>query len=459
MNQIVDETEEADEFSSTSTRGEISLPCQQGNLFRLSLPQNTSCPFTLQAEVDGKYTPSLPENQGYMLPNDLVGTVGALKLHVGGCPYLITDNVRAFGNVAQPQDVRSHVLLERLPQPQPWPEWLNNPQPMVPIGRSSMRPANRHGSVARGHEYNALDAISEDAWVNAGSPQTADGEALPAMPSDPVVMVIEPPSGLGAAPPEGDYDVATMPEELVGYFIASIYAVTSELPGDISRAGVDAILQARGMLTTGNNRQFHREMAGSKLSIVRGNGRRLIAYQSGTWKSGQLWYRRHLKYGARGLGNIKVSAMNIAVQGMGANIAEGLRGMSGRAGLIGMVFAVGFDVAEYLTTDGEKFLSDLLVSIGFTVANAVLSIIVGTAIASAAVAMAAAAGIALAPAVIVGVGIAAVVGVGFAINRIVAMTGLKTAVQEFFRGLDWYEDVWKSGMTDDEIYEGMMTAP
>lgn len=151
--------------------------------------------------------------------------------------------------------------------------------------------------------------------------------------------------------------------------------------------------------------------------------------------------------------------MNIAVQGMGANIAEGLRGMSGRAGIIGMVFAVGFDVAEYLTNDGEKFLSDLLISVGFTAANAVLSIIVGTAIASAAMALAAAAGIALAPAVIVGVGIAAVVGVGFAINRIVAATGLKTAVQEFVRGLDWYEDAWKSGMTDDEIYQGMMTAP
>lgn len=394
-----------------------------------------------------------------MLSNDLVGTVGALNFYVGGHLYQITDNVCAFGNVAQPQDVRSHVLLERLAQPQPWPEWLNGPQPTVPIGRSSMRPAHTYGSVARGHEYNALDAVSEDAWVNAGSPQTADGETLPVMSSDPVVMVIEPPPGFEVAPPEGDYDVATMPEELVGYFVASIYAVTSELPGDISRAGVDAILQTRGMLTSGNNRRFLWEMAGSKLSIVRGNGRRLIAYQSGTWKSGQLWYRRHLKYGARGVGNIKVSAMNIAVQGMGANIAEGLRGMSGRAGFIGMVFAVSFDVAEYLTTDGERFLSDLLVSIGFTVANAVLSIIVGTAIASVGMAMAAAAGIALAPAVIVGVGIAAVVGVGFAINRIVAMTGLKTAVQEFFRGLDWYEDVWKAGMTDDEIDEGIRIMP
>lgn len=394
-----------------------------------------------------------------MLPNDLEGTAGSLNLYVGNRPYLITDDVRAFGSVTQPQDVRSHVILERLPPSQPWPQWLTSPQPMVPIGQSSMRPANQHGTVARGHEYNALDAISEDAWRNAGSPQAEDEGFLPPMPSDPVVMVIEPPAGLGAVPPEGEYDVATMPDEMVDYFVALIYAVTSDLPGDVSRAAVDAILQTRDRLAFGNNRQFLREMAGSKLSIVRGNGSRLMAYQSGPWRSGQMWYRRHLRYGARGFRNLNVSAMNIAVQGMGTNIAEGLRGLRGRAGAIGMVFAVSFDIAEFLTSDGEKFLSDLLISIGFTVANAVLSIIVGTAIASAGLAMAAAAGLALAPAVIVGVGIAAVVGVGFAINRLVNMTGVKTAVQEFVRNVDWYNDLWKSGMTDEEIYEGMMTAP
>lgn len=459
MNQVLNGNSEADEFSSTAERCEVSLPCQEGNLFRLSLPESMSCPFTLMAAVGDQCSSSLPENQGYMLRNKLSGTIGSLRLYVGKRPYVITDDVRAFGNISKPQDVRSHVLLEPLPRLAPWPKRLNSPQPMVPIGRSSMRPANAHGTVARGHEYNALDAISEDAWKNAGSPVSADGEALPAMPSHPIVMVIEPPTDFGSAPPEGDYDVETMPDELVDYFVASIHATTSELPGDITRAGVDAVLQVRDKLSSPENRRFLREMAGTKLSIIRANGRRVLAYNSGPWKAGQLWHRRHMVYGARGFGRINVSAMNIAVQGMGANIAEGLRGMSGRAGIIGMVFAVGFDVAEYLTNDGEKFLSDLLISVGFTAANAVLSIIVGTAIASAAMALAAAAGIALAPAVIVGVGIAAVVGVGFAINRIVAATGLKTAVQEFVRGLDWYEDAWKSGMTDDEIYQGMMTAP
>ena len=459
MNDIVDRNNDADGFSTTAPRGAICLPCQQGNLFRLTVPPGARCPVSLMAEVGGKCSPTLPENQGYMLPNDLVGTTGTLNLFVAGKPYTITDDVRTLGGISRPQDVRSHVLFEPLPPVRPRPAWLDNPPAMVPIGRSSMRPAGQNGSVPGGHEYNALDAISEDRWRQAGSPQTEAGEILPATSSDPIVMVIEPAAALGSPPAVGSYDVDTMPEELVNYFVSAIYWVTSNLPGDLSRAVVDGILQSSGMLASGNNRRFLREMAGTRLRVISGNGRRLLAYSSGTWKPGNLWYRRHMAYGQRGLGKLKVSAMNLAIRGVGENIADGLKGLSGRAGAIGMVFAVSFDIAEYITSDGEKFRSDLLVSIGFTVANAVLSIIVGTMIAAAAVAAAIAAGVALAPAVIVGLGIAAVVGVGFAINRVVALTGLKTAVQEFVRDLDWYEEGWKSGMTDAEIYEGMMTAP
>ncbi|MDO5604683.1 MAG: hypothetical protein Q4G25_05915 [Paracoccus sp. (in: a-proteobacteria)] len=458
MNEIVDESKEADEFSVTHQRGEICLPCQEGNLFRLSLPGGASCPFTLMAEVGGKCSPNLPENQGYMLPNDLIGTSGALNFLVNGRPYRITDDVRGLGNVSRPQDVRSHVIMDPLPPLPPRPAWLDQP-PLVPIGRSSMRPAHRHGSIPRGHEYNALDAISEDRARAAGAPPDWDSGTLPAMPSDPIVMVVEPPVGLGAVPPEGEYDVATMPDALVNYFVATIYALTSDLPGDVTRSGVDAILQTRNMLADGNNRRFLREMVGARLSIVGAAGRRCLIYQVGPWKSGHLWYRQRNQYGRTGFGNIRVSAMNIVVQGMGRNIADGLRGMSGRAGAIGMVFAVGFDIAEYIANDGEKFLSDLLISIGFTLANAALSIVVGAMIATASIALAAAAGLTLAPMVIVGIGIGAVVGVGFAINRIIGLSGLKTSVQEFARGVKWYDNIWKSGMTDAEIYEGMMIAP
>ncbi len=66
-----------------------------------------------------------------------------------------------------------------------------------------------------------------------------------------------------------------------------------------------------------------------------------------------------------------------------------------------------------------------------------------------------AAGIAASPIVVAGVGIAAIVAVGFGINRLIATTGVKTAAQDFFKNTDWY----KSGLTDEEIYDGAMIAP
>ena len=152
---------------------------------------------------------------------------------------------------------------------------------------------------------------------------------------------------------------------------------------------------------------------------------------------------------------MQVSSMNIAVRSVSESIGSNLRGMATKTGVVGLVFAVSFDIAEYLSSDGERFLSDLFVSIGFTVANAVLSTIIGTAIASVAIALGVAAGIAASPIVVAGVGIAAIVAVGFGINRLIATTGVKTAVQDFFKNTDWY----KSGLTDEEIYDGAMIAP
>lgn len=200
-------------------------------------------------------------------------------------------------------------------------------------------------------------------------------------------------------------------------------------------------------------------MTDSKLLLRPGKRGLLLVLKEGNWSKGMLWHRRQTKYGARGMSNLKVSSMNVAVKSLGQNVAENVRGLANRTGALGVVFAVSFDIAEYLSTDGERFLSDLQVSIGFTLAGAVLSAVVGAIVGSAAIALAAGMGVLVAPWVIAAVGIGAVVGAGFVIGRIVSTLGLKEAVQDFFRDLDWYEDVYKSDMTDEEIEQGMKIAP
>jgi len=314
----------------------------------------------------------------------------------------------------------------------------------------------QYGSIRAGDEMNALDVMSETAWRNAGSPMSSDGEVLPVPPSDPIVLVHEIDEHMGPPPPPGIYDIDTMSDTEAAWFVSAIHYMTSDLAGDLTRSAGDAAFQTGDMLSAGNNRRFLREMIGRKVRVeTLYNGAKVLIFESGQWDNGMLWYRRHLQYGSKGLGRMQVSSMNIAVRSVSESIGSNLRGMATKTGVVGLVFAVSFDIAEYLSSDGERFLSDLFVSIGFTVANAVLSTIIGTAIASVAIALGVAAGIAASPIVVAGVGIAAIVAVGFGINRLIATTGVKTAVQDFFKNTDWY----KSGLTDEEIYDGAMIAP
>lgn len=437
------------ELSSSSEAGAICVPCQEGNLFRLSVAPGASCPIPIIGQVNGVCTPALPENNGFTLQNTRENTRNDLSLQINGRTYPLVPDIRALGTPARAQSVGAHIIIKREPEPAI--------RPMVPIGQvSSARMQGQYGSIRAGDEMNALDVMSETAWRNAGSPMSSDGEVLPLPPSDPIVLVHEIDERMGPPPPPGAYDIDSMSDAEAEWFVSAIHYMTSDLAGDLTRSAGDAAFQTGDMLSAGNNRRFLREMIGRTVRVeTLYNGAKVLIFESGQWDNGMLWYRRHLQYGSKGLGRMQVSSMNIAVRSVSESIGSNLRGMATKTGVVGLVFAVSFDIAEYLSSDGERFLSDLFVSIGFTVANAVLSTIIGTALAAAGIATVAIFGVAASPIIVAGIAIGAIVAVGFSLNRLVATTGVKTAAQNFFRNTDWY----KSGLTDAEIYEGAMIAP
>lgn len=161
-------------FSDERGADRISLPCQQGNLLTLRVPEGTSCPVSVAARIRGIETQQLSQNMICRHPNTREGTSGALDILIDGRPINIMRNIQDYARIGEPEDLR--VLVARgapvspiEARPRPVPSW-------VPIGQvSSARLPGQMGVIERGHEMNALDVMAEQQYIAAGSPAEVGG--------------------------------------------------------------------------------------------------------------------------------------------------------------------------------------------------------------------------------------------------------------------------------------------
>jgi len=452
------------EFSRDRIAGEVCLPCQQFNLFRFSIADGIECDSVISCSVGGKPTPSWPENYTFRFPNSLAETSGPLDVTVDGKTVRIFDDVGSFGRLRSPEDLRMHFILERAPVA-PMTPAPHRPPSYVPVGQvSSARMPGQMGLIERGHEMNALDVMSETAYRNAGSPIDAEGNAM-AIPSggDPYIINLEVPDIINLEVPEGnlpdgEYTIAELTNEAAALLRWAIHETLSETTGVVIREAGEAALGYRQMLREGNNRRFLQEMAGTKLRLSRLGGARVLSFV-GDWNKAMLWYRPHLRYGARGLGNMQVTSMALAVQGVGANVHQAVRTLGSRGGALGLLFVCTLDVVEWLSGEGEKELDELLISLGFTLGAAVIAAIVGTAAAAGFVALAGVLAVPLAPVAIAVLGFGFVAAVGMALGFAINASGVKAKALEAYRETMARATINQPDFQNSDLYQGMMVAP
>ncbi|KDE39272.1 hypothetical protein ADINL_2401 [Nitrincola lacisaponensis] len=436
------------EFSRDRIPGEVCTPCQQFNLFRFSIADGIECDSVISCTVGGKNTHSLPENYTLRFPNSLAETSGPLDVSVDGKTHRIFDDVSAFGPLAAPEDLRFHVILE----PAPAPPVPIRPEVQAIANRlSSQTDPNRQTDLILNTYQQEMSCRADGQYDENGMPM-----ALPAG-GDPYIITLEVPDG-GLR--DGEYNVSELTEEEAAWLRHAIYQTLSDdAIGVMTRETGAAAIGYQQMLREGNNRRFLREMAGRKLTVkCLKNGTRVLAFE-GNWHKAMLWHRPHLQYGAAGMGRLQVTAMTVAVQGVGPNVSQAVRSLASRGGALGMLFVCTLDVAEWLSADGEKELDELLISLGFTLGAVVVSTIVGMAVAALAVALAAAGSVALAPVIIAGLGVGAVFLVGVGVGIAIDTSGVKNKALKAFREWSSNATINQPDFQNSDLYQGMMVAP
>ena len=160
------------------------------------------------------------------------------------------------------------------------------------------------------------------------------------------------------------------------------------------------------------------------------------------------------------MGNLQVTSMALAVQGVSTNVSQAVRTLGSRGGALGLLFVCTLDVLEWLTGEGEKELDELLIPLGFTLGTALISTFVGTALAAGGIALAGGVfGVALAPIFIAGAGIGAIVGVGFLLGTLVFTDDVKKRTTELYREAMANMTINQPDFQNSDLYRGMMVAP
>ncbi len=431
------------EFSRDSIPGEVCLPCQQFNLFRFSIADGLECDSVISCAIGGKTTPPLPENHTLRFANSLSETSGPLDVTVNGKTQRIFEDIGAFGRLMAPEDLRFHMILEPAPTTPP----LIQPEVRALAERLSIRPQQTRLSE------HVLNASQQEMSCRADG--NYDEHGMPLSGGDPYIITLEIPSG-GLR--DGEIDFSELTEEEAAWLRHAIYQTLSDdAIGVITRETGAAAIGYHQMLREGNNRRFLREMAGQKLTIKRlKNGTRVLAFE-GNWHKAMLWHRPHLQYGAAGMSRLQVTSMTVALQGVGANVVQGFRGLASRGGALGILFVCTMDVAEWLSKDEEgKELDELLVSLGFSLGAVVVATVVGMALTALGIALV---GVALAPAVIAGLGFAVVAAVGVGIGYPINTFGVKDKVLEAIREWSTNVTINQPDFQNSDLYQGMMVAP
>lgn len=439
------------DFSGEQDADQISLPCQQGNLLTLRVPEGSSCPVSVSARIRGVATPQLSQNRICVHPNTREGTSGALEILIGGKPINIMQSIEEVSRVSRPEDLkvlvaRGNPVPQEVAAPLPTPQW-------VPIGQvSSARMPGQMGMIQRGHEMNALDVVAEQRYLAAGAPAEVGGAPVLTETRDRPeerLVTIEFPNGIGPLPPDGTYDESDY-GNTAWQRIAETFNLLFGDWGNVTTNVAGGVISGADLLANPANRQFFREVGLRRFRVWSSSaGNRLFSF-AGNNRARELM--RSVRIGAPGLAAYNVTAMDVALHGPRM---AGIRALASRGGVLGLIFVAAIDIGLWLQQPAaEREMSDLLVDLGVSVGSAIVSTIIGLGITAGLVA----GGFLVSGAAVAAVGIAAVVGVGFLVGMAVESTGLRQMLKDFFNG-SRFQNAWKSGMTDEEIYQGMMIAP
>ena len=427
------------DFSTTRDADAFCGVCQQGNIFYIGNPDGLPLP-PIRGFVGALSTPTLPICQVETLLNTAADTPSRVQLDIGGRMCTIVPGPGHFGQCLMPEQLQVRIGIAPPPPPSPVAPapFVPDPEamaraagiggPRVPIGQySSARLPGQYGTIAAGHETNALDVISE---MNARY-----APPVRSAPHEHPVLVIEVPT----PPPggEGPRDIDQL-SDADTVWLSDNVKLWAAFVGDIA-------INATAMLSVAENRAFLREMGIRRMKFYRMNGRFMAAFSGNNRLRSMV---RGTTYGMAGLNGMRVTMLNAAFRSPAQNAQSGLTGLASRAGVIGMIFVTALDVAAwYAQPANERELSDLLVDLGLGLGTTVISAILGAVVAGFVMA-----GFTFgAPVVlVVTAGLFAGAFVGVAVSWIVNATGLSEGLKRALRNTE---------AVPDELYQGMMTAP
>lgn len=209
------------EFSEHQSVDDICLPCQQANLFYCDMPQAIQDRAQISGLVNGKQTPILPVSQTYQLLNSTAETTGELALQVRGQHIPLIADIKEYGDVTRPEDLKVLVGAE-----EPEQAFVSVPrESRIDHAKRLLRTSGRIGAPltkqARIEEIEVLqnagvaDADHERELMQIISEiedQTGEYYMMP-VPMDMIVIQME-----GAPLPPGNYDIDTVSESVLDKF-------------------------------------------------------------------------------------------------------------------------------------------------------------------------------------------------------------------------------------------------
>lgn len=463
-----------EDFSETQEIDDPICACQQGNLFYLDMPQEVQGNLNLSFAVNGERTPVLTAETPYRHLNTREGTAGALQCYIQGREHTLISDLSEAGSIGSPEDLKVVVGTER-PSPTDIARYnrlervkqlIRNDgrvtQPVTTMSRiERLETLIRNGVADNEHQDELLQIMRR---VEG---QTGEHYLIPSS-VDIVAIEMSPQN----APPDGQYDIESVPEtildrigntilgafdesfdSLIGYLEAGRDFGASQLPSAILEyVGARQILQnmadseANLMRSMGGVRNFADQ---NFMRAIRTNPAAREAFKRAFIKA--LLRQKVVKIqvfpNSRTILSFKTHArirMSFGIYNVRGTYRSSLFEASGRVSggrfasvagdafrgplaAIGVVLVVVGEVKSYFDTpEAERSWATLMVGLGVEMVKVAISAIAGAMLAAALVA----AGLIGGPLwIVIGVGAVLSMAVGVAIGYVDESLGVKRGIQ------------------------------
>lgn len=404
----------------------------------------------LRGMVNGQPTKILPVGEVYRHPNAIEDTTNALELVGSGLQRLSVFDDIDVGEPTIPEDLKTVVGVRELPTTPPEDPVMTTLRQMIahPDTVHTMRDVYERRLAEL--EQQAMRRADND-YTQAGG----DGEAVYTL----ALQSANLPDGMIELEDLTPDQVVALSQDLGPVFgidwnsVSSVYAA---IGGRLARSAVvmgiklEQTFQAIGgarVASLSSVDQFRlrgiflRELWATRTGrVAMVQGRKVITFRG---YAGLRVFMKATYYPAK-----SIAVVNAGI--ISRNTSEAMRSASGSpfrgAGGVFLIFGGIIEVAQWMTQDGERFLSDLFIDLGVMIATVVISSVVATAAVMAGIAVA---GIVAAPALVVGVAVGAVaIGVGWLITTALDRSGYVEdakavarrflAVPQVFYDPDWH---------------------